>query len=362
MLVYLSLPSLSRWASASSSASPCVFLRGIDLTRDLRESGAANRPVSAAPGPAPSSLPKSRSLLFCSPAPRPAHAHLHQHPSYRPRLPRRQCIYLPRLRSGLCTAGTSYSKTSAHPGVRSASAISHLPLDDAGNWYDYYYREGALTRRANPLLIADHRSTLPGYFTAVGATLLEGRDFSDDDDAQHQHVIIDDVLARQLWPGQSAIGQKINLCDSPQASTSSSNATRRSSLASSTTCSTTRSLPSSACTRCPYALAPRPSMSFVLDTSGPGSSLAAAVRNTIDAVNKNIPITHVEPMQLLLDRAHAGELRSASLLATLLCNTLRSSRLPAASTVSSSFTPSHSARQKSASEWPSALHALRSCA
>jgi hypothetical protein len=49
-----------------------------------------------------------------------------------------------------------------------------------------------------------HRSTLPGYFTSIGAALLEGRDFSDNDNALHQHVaIIDDVLARQLWPGES---------------------------------------------------------------------------------------------------------------------------------------------------------------
>jgi hypothetical protein len=40
-------------------------------------------------------------------------------------------------------------------------------------------------------------------------------------------------------------------------------------------------------------------------------------RKTVDAVNKDIPITHLEPMQLLVDRAHS-ESRFASLLATLL--------------------------------------------
>jgi putative ABC transport system permease protein len=66
----------------------------------------------------------------------------------------------------------------------------------------------------------------------------------------------------------------------------------------------------------PYPLAPRPSMSFVLHTSGT-AGLAAAVRTSIDSVNRDIPTTHVEPMQLLVDRAHA-ESRFASLLATLL--------------------------------------------
>jgi len=67
----------------------------------------------------------------------------------------------------------------------------------------------------------------------------------------------------------------------------------------------------------PYPLAPRPSMSFVLRTSGTDSSLAAEVRNTVSAVSKDIPITHVEPMQVLVDRAHS-ESRFASLLAILL--------------------------------------------
>ena len=208
-------------------------------------------------------------------------------------------------------------KLAALPGIQSASAISHLPLDDAGNWYDYYYREGASTEEQTSVM-ADHRSTLPGYFTAIGATLLEGRDFTDADDAQHQPVaIIDDVLARQLWPGQSAIGHKINLSDSPQGfyqfqrdwaiivgvvhhvQYHSLTAIVRPQI------------------YVPYPLAPRPSMSFVLHTSGAEAGLATAVRSTIDSVSKDIPATHVEDMQLLVDRARS-ESRFASLLATLL--------------------------------------------
>ena len=134
----------------------------------------------------------------------------------------------------------------------------------------------------------------------------------------HQHVvIIDDVLAQQLWPGQSAIGRKINLSDSPQGfyqfqrdwaiivgvvhhvQYHSLTAIVRPQI------------------YVPYQLAPRPSMSFVLHASGSDSGLAAAIRSTVDAVNKDIPITHVEPMQLLVDRAHS-ESRFASLLAALL--------------------------------------------
>jgi len=208
-------------------------------------------------------------------------------------------------------------KLDALPAIQSASAISHLPLDDAGNWYDYYYREGASTAEQTSVM-ADHRSILPGYFTAVGATLLEGRDLTDSDDAQHQHVaIIDDVLARQLWPGQSPIGHKINLSDSPQGFYQFQRdwaiivgVVRHVQYHSLTAIVRPQIY-------VPYPLAPRPSMSFVLHTSGAEAGLATAVRSTIDSVSKDIPTTHVEPMQLLVDRARS-ESRFASLLATLL--------------------------------------------
>ncbi len=208
-------------------------------------------------------------------------------------------------------------KLAALPGIQSVSAISHLPLDDAGNWYDYYYREGASVDEQTSVM-ADHRSVLPGYFTALGASLREGRDFTDADDVQHQHVaIIDDVLAQQLWPGQRPIGKRINLSDSPQGfyqfqrdwavvvgvvhhvQYHSLTAIVRPQI------------------YVPYPLAPRPSMSFVLHTSGTDPGLAAAIRNTVDAVSKDFPVTQLETMQSLVDRAHA-ESRFASLLAALL--------------------------------------------
>ena len=70
------------------------------------------------------------------------------------------------------------------PGVQSASLVSHLPLDDSyPNWYDTYYPEGAPPSEQNTLQ-ADDRSILPDYFHTIGATLIEGRDFTDADDAR----------------------------------------------------------------------------------------------------------------------------------------------------------------------------------
>lgn len=52
--------------------------------------------------------------------------------------------------------------------------------------------------------------TSPGYVRTMGLTLLKGRFYDEHDDLNgHEVLVIDDVLARSLFPGQEAIGQHI---------------------------------------------------------------------------------------------------------------------------------------------------------
>src|SRR5262249_34419225 len=56
------------------------------------------------------------------------------------------------------------AKLEALPGTESVGGVSHLPLDEGlPNWYSYYWPEGAPVAQQNTVM-ADHRSTLPGYF------------------------------------------------------------------------------------------------------------------------------------------------------------------------------------------------------
>jgi putative ABC transport system permease protein len=205
----------------------------------------------------------------------------------------------------------------ALPGVKSAAAVSHIPLDDAGNWYDYYWKEGTPAELQNTEM-ADHRSILPGYFSTISANFLEGRDFTETDDAAHQHaVIIDDVLARQLWPNGDAIGRKLNISDSPSGPYEFQRDWA-------IVVGVVRHVQYHSLTAIvrpqiyvPYQLAPRPSMSIVIRTAGVVSNLADSVRKQVTLINREMPITHVEPLSTVVDRAHA-ESRFTSLLATLL--------------------------------------------
>jgi len=100
----------------------------------------------------------------------------------------------------------------ALPGVFAAGATIGVPLDkDSPNWYGSYQAEGVPKEQA-AALISDYRCITPGYFTAMGTRLVEGRDFAATDTAESPQVlIIDEVAARNTWPGQSPIGKRINV-------------------------------------------------------------------------------------------------------------------------------------------------------
>ncbi len=90
-------------------------------------------------------------------------------------------------------------------GVASVSAAHPLPL--APN--QALRRVGRLDQPQSPPLLATQQGAMPGYLHVMGTPLLAGRDFTHDD-VLHQRpvVIIDERLARQLWP-DGALGRRL---------------------------------------------------------------------------------------------------------------------------------------------------------
>jgi putative ABC transport system permease protein len=108
-------------------------------------------------------------------------------------------------------AKTLRARLEALPGVAAVGAVSHLPFDDYPNWYEYYWREGAPEAEKSSTM-ADHRAVLPGFFESLGVALVEGRTFTDTDDASHPNVIIvDETLAKKTWAGEDPIGKRLNV-------------------------------------------------------------------------------------------------------------------------------------------------------
>lgn len=194
----------------------------------------------------------------------------------------------------------------AMPGTESVSGISHLPLDEGkGNWYSYYWADGAPIEQQNTVM-ADHRSTLPGYFRSIGATLLAGREFEDTDDAAHTHVaIVDDVVAEQLWPGQDAIGKKLSVEDSPKGpfqfereSVVVVGVVKHLQVHSLTTKGRGQIY-------LPVPLAPRPVYSVVVRTTEPMQTFAAYVQEAVKKIDREMPVSNLQPQMDYVEKARA---------------------------------------------------------
>jgi predicted permease len=98
------------------------------------------------------------------------------------------------------------------PGVRSAAAVTVLPMSTIGSdFYRPYWLEGARPE-GNAVPQANVRMATPDYFTTLGLALVAGREFSPQDTVTAPRVvIINESLARSAWPGQDAIGRTIVL-------------------------------------------------------------------------------------------------------------------------------------------------------
>ncbi len=115
------------------------------------------------------------------------------------------------------------ARVRAIPGAESAGVAGALPvaagdnLADGGflilngqkppaNFDDF----GRMAQDPSILGRADYCVASEGYFRTVGISLLRGRIFGDEDDANSPHVaVISEALARQRWPNQDPIGQTI---------------------------------------------------------------------------------------------------------------------------------------------------------
>ncbi len=94
-------------------------------------------------------------------------------------------------------------------GISSAGAGLPLPFT-GGNESGGFQIEGRPTAPGSPGPHGDLRYVTRGYFTTLGIPLLRGRIFTDGDRVGSEPVaVIDENLARQYWPSQDPIGQKI---------------------------------------------------------------------------------------------------------------------------------------------------------
>jgi predicted permease len=99
------------------------------------------------------------------------------------------------------------------PGVEAAGGVTPLPLSQFFAWGPIQV-EGRRSAAGERFVNADQRVATWRYFDTLGIALVEGRLFSPADrPGTDRVVIVDDHMAATLWPGRSAIGQRIRFGD-----------------------------------------------------------------------------------------------------------------------------------------------------
>ena len=94
------------------------------------------------------------------------------------------------------------------PGVTSAGLVNRIPLV-GGQTNGVHFETSTSAINARGLTNVESRSVTPDYFATLAIRLIAGRGFTERDDADAPRVaIVDERLARTMWPGEQAVGKR----------------------------------------------------------------------------------------------------------------------------------------------------------
>ncbi|MGO8813757.1 MAG: ABC transporter permease [Terriglobia bacterium] len=177
------------------------------------------------------------------------------------------------------------------PGILAAGITDVLPLRDDRAWAvgarGQVYAGG---RRPEAFI----RVVTDGYFEAAGVPLRLGREFAETDRASSERVVvINETLARTLWPGQSSLGQVITT-DGGRTVVGVVADVRHAALEKAG--GSEMYLPM-------RQTADYSAMQLVVRTALPPDSLAAGIRAALRPIDPNLPVREFVTFQDLVEKA-----------------------------------------------------------
>ena len=182
-------------------------------------------------------------------------------------------------------------RVKAQPGVESAAFVNYLPLGGS-NSSDSYLIEGEPDPPPGQEHEGRYRVATPDYFRTMEIPIVRGRAFTEQDKAGSTPVIIvNETLARQHWPGQDPIGKRIRFYGPPE---------RTGWMQIVGVVKDVKhelDIPVTPEYYLPHAQDSWNAMVLVARTSVEPSSLAAALRQQVWAIDKDQPVFDVKTMQ-----------------------------------------------------------------
>jgi putative ABC transport system permease protein len=202
-------------------------------------------------------------------------------------------------------------RVEALPGVQSAAVVNWIPLVLQGDSFGISI-EGRPEATVDKRPEISTRTISPHYLGTMGIQLSQGRQFEEHDRADSPYVaIVSETMARRLWPGENAVGKRIK----PGPSNSKYPWIEIVGVA-----TDVRQLKLDADPKMQMYL-PYEQFSFfpprhlVVRTDVDLRSLAATVRSTVWAIDKEQPVSNMTTMEDLVSESLARQRFSMLLLA-----------------------------------------------
>ncbi|MGI8655948.1 MAG: ABC transporter permease [Pyrinomonadaceae bacterium] len=209
---------------------------------------------------------------------------------------------------------TLVSRIEALPGVESAGTVTELPLSGQEN--DTFFTIegkppvafGSLENDANIRIIS------PDYFRAIGIPLLKGRAFTERDSANAPNaIIVSDSFARRFLPNEDPLGKRLTI-DFGKPWTGEIAGVVGNIHHSSLDQEPTGEMYVN------HAQTPSPMTNIVVRANGGDSSkLTAAIRNEVQALDKDLPIYNIKTMEQRVSESAAQPRFRTLLLGLFAC-------------------------------------------
>ena len=202
------------------------------------------------------------------------------------------------------------------PGVTSAGLAYMIPLG-GGGWDTRIYPAEITPAKDDPGLKTDLNSVSAGYFNTIHMPMIRGRGFTNTDRVGAPAVaIINEVIARQLWPNEDPIGKRFRLGREGEVLTviGVAQTAKYRALVESSRPFFYR----------PFGQVYQTPMTLHLSTTGDPRALISAVRQLVQSLDKDLPVYRIQTLgdrlagSVSMQRTAAVLVASYGLLALLL--------------------------------------------
>ncbi len=200
----------------------------------------------------------------------------------------------------------SLERVSALPGVKSAGVASNLPLGQ-GFGSRYFSIEGRPPLPPGQGYNANTCLVTPGYFNAMSIPLIRGRDFANGDTyGTPDVVVINEEMARQFWPDEDALGQRVRVGEGPWRTIIGIVGSVKN-----------RGLDAEPRQEMywPYYQGAIPGGTFVVRTESNPEAMTAAIRSAIGEVDKDQPLSDMRTLEQVMSESVAPRRFNMLLLA-----------------------------------------------